>query len=145
MMTIEPLKSSEINETVEERAHDLFTQLNATLTQRPLRQLFSDGNEVFVVCCKDQGEIIGMASMAIYTVISGYKGMVEDVVVDSNHRGKGIGRKLMDRLLEEAKQRNLDEVLLFTGHHRTPAINLYKSLGFVLKESGLFTLKLGAK
>ncbi|WP_232622989.1 GNAT family N-acetyltransferase [Pareuzebyella sediminis] len=142
MMTIEPLKASQIDEMVQKRVNTLFTQLNATLKQRPLREIFEQGNDVFIVCCRDKDEIIGIASMAIYTVISGYKGMVEDVVVDSAYRGKGIGRKLMEKLLQEARQKNLDEVLLFTGHHRTPAINLYQSLGFALKDSGLYTLKL---
>lgn len=140
-MKIEPLIASQIDDTVQKRVNELFMQLNATIKQRPLHQIFENGNEVFMVCCSDKSEIIGIASMAIYTVISGYKGMVEDVVVDAAYRGKGIGKKLMKKLLEEAQHRSLDEVLLFTGHHRTPAINLYKSLGFTLKESGLYTLK----
>ena len=77
--------------------------------------------------CREHDHIIGIALLATYIVISGHRGMVEDVVVDSAHRGKGIGRKLMEKVLEEAKNKNLDEILLFTGHHRLPAINLYKS------------------
>jgi phosphinothricin acetyltransferase len=48
----------------------------------------------------------------------------------------------MEKLLEEGKHQGLDEILLFTGHHRKPAINLYKSLGFTVRESGLYNLKL---
>ena len=51
--------------------------------------------------------------MATYKVISGYKGMIEDVVVHTEYRGKGIGKKLMLKLLEEAKKLELTDVLLF--------------------------------
>ena len=68
--------------------------------------------------------------------------MVEDVIVSNNHRGKGIGRKLMERLMEQAEKRELNDVLLFSGHHRTAAISLYKSLGFKLKNSGLYVKKM---
>lgn len=76
--------------------------------------------------------------MAGYKVISGYKGMIEDVVVAAEHRGKGIGKKMMTRLLIEAQNRQMDQVLLFSGHHRKVAINMYKGLGFTLKDSGLY-------
>lgn len=82
-----------------------------------------------------------MASMCTYHVISGKKGWIEDVVVDAKSRGHGIGRKLMNKLLEEGKKKNLTEILLFTEDHRTPAINLYENLGFKLKESRIYTLE----
>jgi ribosomal protein S18 acetylase RimI-like enzyme len=62
-------------------------------------------------------------------------------VVSEQHRGKGIGRKLMELLIEQAKIRKLNDVLLFSGHHRTAAISLYKSLGFNIKTSGLYVKK----
>lgn len=85
--------------------------------------------------------MIGIAMMAKYTVISGHKGMIEDVVVSQYHRGRGIGRKLMELLLHRAEACQLDDVLLFSGYHRTAAISLYKSLGFTLKNSGLYVKK----
>ncbi len=48
----------------------------------------------------------------------------------------------MQKLLATANEKQLDEILLFSGHHRTAAINLYKSLGFVKKDSGLYRLVL---
>ena len=86
--------------------------------------------------------VVGTALLSTYKVISGYRGMVDDVVVDTAQRGKGIGRKLMEQLLELGKTLDLDEILLFTGHHRKPAIALYTSLGFSLRESGLYNIRL---
>lgn len=119
----------------------MFNQLNDRLKQLPLPNIYEDNSIIFIACF-DGDKLIGMASMALYKVISGYKGMVEDVVVDNTYRGKGIGRKLMEKLLAKAKERDLNEILLFSGHHRTAAINLYKSLGFVKKDSGLYRMVL---
>lgn len=141
-MTIEILHKFELDEPIQIQIKKLYNQLNATIEQLPLHQILQEDNHVIVAICKEDDKVIGIALLAMYKVISGYRGMVEDVVVDVEQRGKGIGRKLMEKLLEEAKNRDLDEILLFTGHHRTAAINLYKSLGFTLRESGLYNLKL---
>lgn len=141
-MNITLLTSEEITETIKIEVKALFEQLNATIVQQPLETLPLHNEHLILVVCRLEGKMAGMASMATYKVISGYKGMVEDVVVDENFRGKGIGRALMEKLLEEAKRLHLTEILLFSGHHRTSAISLYKSLGFQLKQSGLYTLKI---
>ena len=141
-MEIDILQSSDLNTIVQKQVSELYKQLNSNIEQRSLQQILKNENNVIMTVCRDQNKIIGIALLATYKVISGHRGMVEDVVVDTSHRGKGIGRKLMEKLLEEAKNRNLNEILLFTGHHRLPAINLYKSLGFTLRESGLYNLKL---
>ncbi|QCX00004.1 GNAT family N-acetyltransferase [Aggregatimonas sangjinii] len=141
-MEIELLQSTKLTLSIQDQVSKIYEQLNPNIVQRPLVQILQNENKVIVAVCREQEAVIGIALLATYTVISGHRGMVEDVVVDEAHRGKGIGRKLMQKLLEEAKYRNLDEVLLFTGHHRSAAINLYKSLGFTLRESGLYNLKL---
>ena len=119
----------------------LFEQLNASISQLDALEVVNTNETIFYVC-QHQNEIVGMALMATYKVISGHKGMIEDVVVNEGYRGKGIGKKLIQELLEEAGRLNLSEILLFSGHHRKVAVNLYKSLGFQLKDSGLYRLQL---
>jgi phosphinothricin acetyltransferase len=82
-----------------------------------------------------------MALMCTYKVISGHKGWVEDVVVDGKMWGQGIGKKLMEKLLEAAHEKGVSEVLLFSADHRRAAISLYTQLGFQRKNSGLYTLR----
>lgn len=141
-MEIEILRKSDIDDTVRLQITELYKQLNDKIKQCPLHQILQEDNHVIFVVCRIENQIVGIALLATYKVISGHRGMVEDVVVDTAHRGKGIGRKLMEKLLEEAKHRNLNSVLLFSGHHRKAAIGLYKSLGFTLRDSGLYNLKL---
>ncbi|CAM4336859.1 GNAT family N-acetyltransferase [Zobellia roscoffensis] len=141
-MTIEILHKFNLNDQVQQEIQDLYKQLNDKNKQRPLHQILQDDNHVVFAACKHEGHIIGIALLATYKVISGYRGLIEDVVVNSEHRGKGIGRKLMQKLLAEAEHLNLDEIILFSGHHRTAAIKLYKSLGFTTRESGVYNLKI---
>ncbi len=141
-MQIEILTLSELTPEIQNQVADLYQQLNANNSQRPLSEILDSDNQVLFISCKINNLIVGTALLSTYKVISGYRGMVDDVVVDASHRGKGIGRKLMQKLLEEGKKIGLDEILLFTGHHRTPAIALYTSLGFHLRKSGIYNLKL---
>lgn len=141
-MEIEILKKTDIDDSIRHQITELYKQLNDNLRQSPLHQILQEDNHIIFAICSLERQVVGIALMATYKVISGHRGMVEDVVVDIDHRGKGIGRKLMEKLLEEAKNRHLDSVILFSGHHRKAAISLYKSLGFTLRDSGVYNLKL---
>ena len=48
-----------------------------------------------------------------------------DVYVDEDYRGRGICRKLMETVYENAKKANLDELYLYTKH-----IGLYEKFGW---------------
>jgi len=141
-MKLTLLKKDILTPSIENQIVELFNALNSEINQRSITEVLSQGNDYICACCWENKELIGMASLATYKVISGYKGMVEDVVVSPTMRGKGIGRKLMEKLISEAEKLELSEILLFSGHHRKPAISLYKSLGFNVKNSGMYTLKL---
>ena len=142
IMTFNFLNKRDITPTIKKQVFELFKVLNADIKQWDIEQVLSQGNEYICTCCWEEEKLVGMASLATYKVISGYKGMVEDVVVSETFRGKGIGRKLMEMLIKEGQRLHLSEILLFSGHHRKPAIALYTSLGFNLKNSGMYTLKL---
>lgn len=138
---IKRLSLTDLMEHTGEEVKLLFGQLNASITQLNVQEVLAQPETVFVACWNND-TCVGMALMATYKVISGHKGMIEDVVVNEKFRGKGIGKKLIQFLLDEAKKLQLSEILLFSGHHRKAAISLYTSLGFVLKDSGLYRLPL---
>lgn len=140
-MKIDILKKADINPTVQSQISRLFKQLGGNKNQISLTELLDGQNQISVVYYSENNQIIGIALMCTYKVISGKKGWIEDVVVNSNHRGKGIGRKMMNKLLEIGKEKQLSEILLFTEDHRTPAIKLYTDLGFKVKNSRIYTRK----
>ncbi|WP_405414425.1 GNAT family N-acetyltransferase [Maribacter sp. Asnod1-A12] len=140
-MNIKLISFNEVTTDLQSQLTELYKQLNSELTQLDLATALSDYNTTDVVICMDDNRLVGIAMMAKYKVVSGHKGMIEDVIVSSDYRGQGIGRKIMEKLLKQAEKEKLDDVLLFSGHHRTAAISLYKSLGFKLKESGIYIKK----
>jgi phosphinothricin acetyltransferase len=140
-MKIDILKTGDLKPDFQDQISNLFKQLGGDKSQINLKEVLEKTNPITLAYCEFNNEIVGIASMCTYKVISGRKGWIEDVVVSSQHRGKGIGRKLMENLLEEGKKKKLTEILLFTEDHRIPAIKLYKDLGFKLKESRIYTLK----
>ncbi|MFD2203219.1 GNAT family N-acetyltransferase [Shivajiella indica] len=141
-MKIDILKIQDLNPNKEIQIANLYKQLGGDKEQTNLKEVLEEDNRITLACCEHNGQVIGIASMCTYKVISGKKGWIEDVVVDEQYRNQGIGRKLMKKLLEEGKKKNLSEILLFTEAHRIPAIKLYSDLGFQLKESRIYTLKI---
>ena len=59
-------------------------------------------------------------------------GYVEDLVVNPEYRGLGIGRKLLERGIQWAHENNFPGVMLETQDDNVPACTLYQSCGFVL-------------
>ncbi len=55
------------------------------------------------------------------------------LAVIEEHRGKGIARLLLDRVLQEAQVERCEKVFLLVSEDNTSAISLYNSLGFVSK------------
>ena len=63
--------------------------------------------------------------------------VVRNVFVDPALRGKGYGRKVMEATLAHLVPKGLD-IVLYVEPSNTPAISLYKSLGFTLAKKGAF-------
>jgi phosphinothricin acetyltransferase len=135
------LDKNDLNIYIKEQVSELFRQLSPNKIQLDLEEIFDDKNQITVAYCEDNNKIIGIALMCTYKVISGNKGWIEDVVVDSASRGQGIGRKLINLLVEVGEKKELSEILLFTEDHRLAAINLYSKVGFKLKESKIYCKK----
>lgn len=91
---------------------------------------------------KDKGHVIAMGTLISESTIFGNFGQIEDVVVDEAYRGKGLGEKIMRRLIAEAKKLKLEEVGLTSRPSRVAANALYKKLGFSQRETNVYDLTL---
>jgi ribosomal protein S18 acetylase RimI-like enzyme len=55
---------------------------------------------------------------------------LEDLFVDADVRGSGLGRELAEAALERARERGCTRMVLDANETNAPALALYKSLGF---------------
>ena len=77
-----------------------------------------------------QSTIVGIA--LYYNRYSTWKGKtihLEDLMVTKNQRGKGVGKALLNAVVEKAKAANLKRVEWNVLDWNTPAIDFYKSVG----------------
>ena len=61
-----------------------------------------------------------------YSTWKGQAMYLEDIVVTASERGKGIGKLLFDRRIEEAREKGLKRIVWQVLKWNEPAINFYK-------------------
>ena len=66
----------------------------------------------------------------------GLEAYLQELYVVPELRGGGIGRRLLERTIELARQRGADGIDLNTGETDTAARSLYESMGFTNREGG---------
>lgn len=72
-------------------------------------------------------EVVGFALYYIrYSTWKGARMYLEDIIVTQEHRGKGIGRLLFERLIEVGKEKKLHGMVWQVLEWNQPAINFYK-------------------
>ena len=68
--------------------------------------------------------------------------VIEDLVVDQNLRGKGIGSSLMEVAESKARENNCSYIMLITDNDREESQNFYKKLGYSTDEYCAFKKKI---
>jgi GNAT superfamily N-acetyltransferase len=120
-----------------DRIYPLFEQLWPTMTiDRPgLLAVFAHGaasdTDVYF-CAEADGKIIGFCSYVIVDNLwqAGRIAYVTALVVDEAARSRGIGAKLIEEVVNEARSLGLKRVELDSGFPRERAHKFYEKLGF---------------
>jgi ribosomal protein S18 acetylase RimI-like enzyme len=85
-----------------------------------------------------EGTICGIVTLVVVPLLSGWRGHIDDVVVDSAARGMGIGRALVTTALEEAQQLGVVYVDMTSRPSRVAANALYERIGFVKRNTNVY-------
>ena len=83
-----------------------------------------------------------MLTLAVFRIPTGVRAWIEDVVVDEDSRGQGIGERLVQAAIERAKTAGAITVDLTSRPSREAANRLYRRCGFVQRETNIYRLSI---
>lgn len=145
MLTIQPLKKATKTDLVS--LNDLIKQLRSNPTSHKqissdrLRTILGNKNSVVLVV-RDGKKIIGTGTLFYEDIFTGRDGSLEDVVIDSNYRGRGLGVRLVSALIKVARIKKVGAIFLTSRPSRIAANKLYKKMGFKKKETNNYEMHL---
>ena len=141
-----PIKVSVTTEVTDELVRAfarLIPQLSATAVP-PDRQVLSEiiaapSNTLLVA--KDSsngGEIVGSLTLVIFRIPTALRAWIEDVVVDSSARGRGVGEALTEEAVRIARSRGARTIDLTSRRSREAAHRLYERVGFAVRDTNVY-------
>lgn len=142
----------ELNEKDLESLIKLYEQLdgaNGNFSTEDVRKIWKaeiEGNrKIKYFGAVENGKVVSTCYCLIIpnlTRLGSSIAFVENVVTDSEYRGQGLGRKVMEMAIEFARENNCYKVILQSGSWRKEAHQFYKNLGFDGESKKAFILKL---
>lgn len=142
------MKIVELHTLTDRQIEDILTLMqeltsSITVTAEMLQIAVSSDNTHFFAMVEDDGRIVGCASLCVFNSPTGRKASVEDVVVLSSCRGLGYGRKLMEYVIDYAKNELAPiELHLTSNPKRVSANALYKAVGFEQRETNVYEMSI---
>lgn len=92
--------------------------------EQMLKSAAENENEMFVACDGDLVVAYGSYSVAID------EASVNNIAVDLNYRNKGIGKLLVEYIIDNCKKGSVKRIFLEVSADNYPAINLYSKYEF---------------
>lgn len=83
---------------------------------------------------ESENEGLGFISFHTQNLLhhAGLVGEIQEFFIHQNHRGKGVGRQLINEILQYADQNNLKSIEVTTNKRRVENVLIYENLGFGL-------------
>ena len=141
-LSIRLLKSSDSKPIVE-----LCTQLGYQVTSEDTTNRISEilaKSDNCAFCATENESVIGwIHGFEAIRIESGPFVEIGGLIIDEKYRHIGIGRKLVQMVIDWANSRNISSIRVRCNLNRKEAHQFYKNLGFIeLKEQIVYSLKL---
>jgi len=110
----------------------VWTETAADLDNRRqwLTQRLAAGYPVLVA--EENGHVAGYASYGPFRAFEGYRHTAElSIYLEAAARGKGLGKKLVQALIDEARRQNMHTLIAGIEAGNTASLRLHASLGFI--------------
>jgi ribosomal protein S18 acetylase RimI-like enzyme len=137
---IEIHPATQVDEALLAAVPRLIGQLSASIPapgRRELEQIVRDPATELLVA-RDGGAIVGILTLAVFRIPTGVRAWIEDVVVDADARGRGIGEALTREALRMAAAKGARTVELTSRPSREAANRLYQRLGFERRDTNVY-------
>jgi ribosomal protein S18 acetylase RimI-like enzyme len=121
--------------------HRLLPQLDPAYPlpgREHFESVLRNRNNHFFIAELENKEIAGILTLVVYSIPTGTKYWIEDVVVDESFRGRGIGKGLVVHAVNVARSMGAKSVDLTSRPFRIAANKLYRDLGFELRETNVY-------
>ena len=139
---IEIERAAGVDEELVSAFRRLVPQLSSSApapTADQLREMIeSPCTTVLLARARAGGDIVGSLTLAVFRIPTGVRAWIEDVVVDSSARGRGVGEALSREALRLAVEKGARTVELTSRPSRAAANRLYRRLGFVERETRVY-------
>ena len=139
-MSVEVEAVHQVTDELVNAAARLLTQLStsaAPLGADDLARIISHQATTLFIA-RSQGVIVGMLALVTFPLPSGLRARIEDVVVDQDARGLGVGTALSVAALDLAQAQGARSIDLTSRASRVAANRLYQQLGFRLRDSNVY-------
>ncbi len=103
-----------------------------------LAAIIESDSATMLVAEDEGGTILGSMTLVVFRIPTGVRAWIEDVVVDTEARGMGIGQALNEYAINLAEQAGAKTIDLTSRPSRESANRLYKRLGFVARETNVY-------
>ncbi|MEC7879547.1 MAG: GNAT family N-acetyltransferase [Actinomycetota bacterium] len=107
-------------------------------TAGELAEIIRSDSATVLIAEDDKGDILGSMTLVLFRIPTGVRAWIEDVVVDSEARGMGIGQALNEYAIQMAEQAGAKTIDLTSRPSREAANRLYQRLGFVARETNVY-------
>ncbi|HXW36128.1 MAG TPA: GNAT family N-acetyltransferase [Acidimicrobiales bacterium] len=128
--------------------HRLIPQLSNSadpITSDELSEIIASPASVLLVARDRDERVVGTLTLGLYRAPTGLRAWIEDVVVDSDARGLGVGAALVRQALVRAQSLGARTVDLTSRPSREEANRLYQKLGFSLRATNVYRYDHGTK
>ena len=124
---------------VEDAIARLLPQLSSAPvpTRAQLEEMLSSGSTRLLLARIGE-RVVGTLALVVFRIPSGLRAWIEDVVVDTECRGKGIGETLTRAALEHARREGARTIDLTSRPSREAANRLYQRVGFKLRDTNFY-------
>lgn len=110
--------------------------LDLDVFERIFNENISNPRNVYLIA-ENESEGLGFISFHTQNLLHhcGLVGEIQEFFIHQKHRGKGVGRLLINEIKNFAEQHNLKSIEVTTNKKRVENVAIYENLGFTLSHN----------